>query len=154
MDPKVSTCKSSSRFTFLVRLTKSRAITTPKIIAARISPIGRRSVLKKEKLSPFSKTVEKPEAIPKRITQMGSSMATTAKRVSVNTPLALNSLITIIVAAGAVAAAIDPNRSDTARFCLKIKIMARKTNRKPPSASKIAIRKMPLPKRLILWRVN
>ena len=76
---------------------------------------------------------------------MGSSMATVASRVSVKIPLAFSSLITIMVAAGAVAAEIPPKSRDTAILCLNNKDMARTTTTKAPKASKRAIKKIPLP---------
>ena len=52
-----------------------------------------------------------------RISAVASSIATTDSRVDVTGPFALYWLITMIVAAGAVAAAIDPSTRENATSC-------------------------------------
>lgn len=52
---------------------------------------------------------------PKRIMAIASSKATTPKRVVVKGPLALYSLTTVSVAAGAVAEAMDPSTMENGK---------------------------------------
>ncbi|MPM81255.1 hypothetical protein SDC9_128307 [bioreactor metagenome] len=81
-------------------------------------------------------------------------MATTGRRVSTKGPLALYCLITRIVAAGAVAAAIEPKTKLKWSVCLKMKNIEAETNKTAPSDSIKVIPTTDSPNFLTCFKLN
>ena len=97
--------------------------------------------------------------IPKadKIKHQASSIATTRKSISVTEPRARYSLITITVAAGAVAAAAAPSTKDECTgICFKIAWVSITpvTNNQAQHASRADIQKTALPDDLIFFKVK
>ena len=90
---------------------KSIPVMKPTTKAPPISITGERRASPKV-ISPPARALAMATQIPKYIRAVASSIATTESKVSVIGPLALYCLITMMVAAGAVAAAIAPSTKE------------------------------------------
>ena len=92
----------------------SSPITKPITTAPSISTTGLSSAIPSDSLLPPSAPAMATQ-MPKNISAVASSIATTLNSVSVIGPLALYWRMTIIVAAGAVAAAMEPSTIENGR---------------------------------------
>ena len=86
-------------------------------------------------------------AMPNAMSAVASSMATTLSSVSVTGPLALYCLMTIMVAAGAVAAAIAPNTNENGSVC-PLRTSPSVTNKTATKLSNMAMTMGVMPTRL------
>ena len=103
---------------------KNRSITVnstpssaPPSSASAISSTGFKMLSTSETSAVLVSVCATATAMPNAMSAVASSMATTLSSVSVTGPLALYCLMTIMVAAGAVAAAIAPNTNENGSVC-------------------------------------
>lgn len=101
-----------------------------------ISQRGFNSIDDRARPVPACKAMAIDDDIPKIIIPTASSKATTGISISTRSPLALYCFITIRVAAGAVAQAIEPRTIEKPTDSFKIKISPRLTTKNAPKASK------------------